>query len=127
MTYRRPFLPTDILVNEDLNQALRYIIYLGQVQKQSRTVPTRHCQLPLKIHRKEQFLHKETPVTKFSLKPGRGSPNQPLARGKSPYSNLNHPHCCQTEREWVYLSRLKILPPETAQEKNSTPVSQRKI
>ena len=127
MTYRRPFLTTDILVNEDMNQALRYIICLGQVHKQPRTVPTRHCQLPLKIHRKEQFLHKETPGTKFFLKPGKGFPQPTTVKREGPYSNLNHPHCCETERERVYLSRLRILPPETPTQENRTSVSQWKI
>ena len=33
MTYGRPFLTTDILLDEEVNQALRYIINLGQVQE----------------------------------------------------------------------------------------------
>ena len=33
MTYGRPFLTTAILLDEEVNQALRYIIKLGQVQK----------------------------------------------------------------------------------------------
>ena len=33
MTYGGPFLTTDVLLDEDVNQALRYILNLGQVQK----------------------------------------------------------------------------------------------
>ena len=35
MTYGSPLLSTDILLDEDANKALRYIINLGQVQKAS--------------------------------------------------------------------------------------------
>ena len=33
MTYGRPFLTTDVLSDEEVNQTLRYIINLEQVQK----------------------------------------------------------------------------------------------
>ena len=87
-----------------MNQALRYITYLGQVQKQSRTVPTRHCHLPLKIHRKEQFLHKETPGTKFFLKPEKeGSPeDQLLPKWKGPYKGIKATPAASNCKGYIY-------------------------
>ena len=49
MTYGRPFLTTDILLDEEVNQALRYIINVGQVQKAIQDYAHKALPTPTKI------------------------------------------------------------------------------
>ena len=119
MTYARPFLTTDIVLDAEVNQALRYTLNLGQVQKAiqdcahkalpAATKTTEEGAVPSQINPGDQVLKtwKE------------GSPqDQLLPKWKGPYKViLTTPTAVKLQgiSLWVHLSRLKLLPPETAQ------------
>ena len=113
MTYERPFLTTDILLDEEVNHALRYIINLGQVQKTIQdyahtallapTTNTAEGAVPSQINPGDQVLLKTWKE---------GSPeDQLLPKWKGPYRVIlaNPPAVnLQGIASWVGLSRLKL-------------------
>ena len=58
MSHRRPFIPTDILPEEEVNQALWWTVNLGQVQKATQGDTHKALPVPTNIQWKEQFLQK---------------------------------------------------------------------
>jgi len=77
------------------------LLIYDKFRRQSRAMSIRQCQCPLKTQRKEQFLHKLTPGTKFFLKPGKRGllKINYCQNGRAPYKViLTTPHCCQTTR-----------------------------
>ena len=102
MTYGRPFLTTDILLDEEVNQALRYIINLGQVQKAIQDYAHRALPAPTKNIEEGAIPSQINPGDQVLLKAWKeGSPKgQLLPKWKGPYKvTFNHPHCCQPARD----------------------------
>lgn len=99
-TCRRPFLTTDIPLDEELIRSGDILLIQDKFGRQSRTMPTRHCQLPLKI---------EEGAVPTQINPGsqvlktwkEGSPwRLTTAKMEGPLErNFSHLHCCQTEQD----------------------------